>query len=199
MLEEASFLSHCVTTMEKKTYDTCAVVSHSSTFMRIRLATRFLFLFNFFLVDATVVPVGLLAVKSFLEKDLLSFSGRVDFLPCGCVGGFSDQVMNRLLHHQSIPLSIKVKACEGKYVFLTTSSVVFFDSIAEFRKRVKKIQWQTNSFQRYRHLVYVFNATVSDIAANVKNGWLIDNVAFLLNETEKSIDLATHVHRTEVP
>jgi hypothetical protein len=44
---------------------------------------------------------------------------------------------------------------------------------------------------RHKHLVYVPKAQVLDVAENIQNGFLIDQVGFLANETKNSIDFVT--------
>ena len=57
--------------------------------------------------------------------------------------------------------------------------------------------WVSQPRNRYKHLVHISNASVKDIAESFQNGFLIDSVGFLINETENSIELVSSYMFTE--
>lgn len=122
--------------------------------------------------------VALDAISNIIRADFASFSGRVDFL------SFGD-------NRDDESLVVKVISFIGDAVDADMSSVLLFDSLVQFKENEGKILWKTHNSKSYRHLAYVPDATTKDIEESVEDGWSIDNVAFLLNESEKSIDLAT--------
>jgi hypothetical protein len=72
---------------------------------------------------------------------------------------------------------------------LKTSSILVFDSVKVFKEACENIEWQGDPKNRYKHLVYVPHLKESDIVESIKNGFEIDNVDFLMNETPQSIEL----------
>lgn len=90
------------------------------------------------------------------------------------------------------PATISVKVIRGqRNQQLKISSILLFDSVQNFKDNVKNIKWLSNKRVRYPHLVYIPNATLADIEENFLDGFDIDNVAFLTNLTEISIELAS--------
>lgn len=74
---------------------------------------------------------------------------------------------------------------------LKTSSILVFDSVQNFVEHVKSINWLTNKRFRHPHLVYIPGVTKSDLLENIDDGFLIDNVGFLVHEADGSIGLVT--------
>lgn len=131
--------------------------------------------------------VALDAISNIINSDFATFSSRIDFLTFG----ESSDLFDRLLRRKNESLSLTVKHFGNEKVKLDVSSVLIFGSLVDFKENIADIRWKTHESKNYRHLAYIPNATAKDIEESVKDGWSIDSVAFLLNETEKSIDLAT--------
>lgn len=74
---------------------------------------------------------------------------------------------------------------------LRASSILLFPSPHLFRKFVANITWICNRQFRYKHIVYAPNLTATDVTDTIKNGFDIEKVAFLMNETKKSIELVS--------
>lgn len=74
---------------------------------------------------------------------------------------------------------------------LNFSTLLLFDSPKEFNETAKEIKWLSNRWMRYRHVVYAPNLTKNDVMEKIRDGFQIDEVAFLMNETKSSIDLVT--------
>lgn len=69
--------------------------------------------------------------------------------------------------------------------------------MTSFREIAGKIVWQTHESKRYRHLVYFPKARHGHIIETFKDGFSIDYVGFLVDESEKSMDLAAAYMFTE--
>lgn len=162
--------------------------------MKKRLLVIFLLSCSLFSVELKVLQApAFAAINNLLHRDFASFSGRVDFVSCGKHNGLIDQ----LLRHVDGSLSIQVKSCVAEQITLSTSSVVIFDSPENFEETIDRISWRYHNSTQYRHMVYIRNGTTRDIEDAIKDGWSLEKVAFLVNETEKSIDLATSFMFTE--
>lgn len=129
-------------------------------------------------------------IGSVLKHNLAGNVEKLDFISCGSKN--SESLIKNLLRHSSDSFSVKIRNCNTPLITLNSSSFWSFDSIKIFRGTFKKIRWQL-----YRHLVHIFNATLDDVAESFGIDPLIDNVAFLLNETDRSIDLVTSFMFTE--
>ena len=77
-----------------------------------------------------------------------------------------------------------------KKFLLNESSIVFFDSVEKFKADARKVKW-VHEDQRGQHLVHVTGLKTLDILQTLHDGFAIDKVNFLMNETKKSIDLVT--------
>lgn len=130
---------------------------------------------------------ALTAINDIIHRDFATFSGRIDVLS----SIESHDLIDQLLRLKNESLAIKLKSFEDDIIKLDTSSVLLFNSLAHFEENVGKIFWKTQRSKNYRHLVYIPDASSKDIEESVIDGFQIDNVAFFVNETEKSIDLAT--------
>lgn len=85
----------------------------------------------------------------------------------------------------------------GSVIKLHGPSLVLFDSAKNFEDIAVTIVWQTRESQRLRHLVYFPNATHEFINETIKDGFIIDYVGFLMDESEKSIKLVAAFMFTE--
>lgn len=133
------------------------------------------------------------AISEILTQQPLNNSWQIDVICCGKKGGKSENLIAKLLSNKRIQNVITVSKCEkgksGK-LSLNTSSVVFFDESKDFVVLSENIKWQNKRRTRHKHLVYIANGTKADIPP-MSDGFSIDNVNFLVNETEASIELVT--------
>ena len=83
------------------------------------------------------------------------------------------------------------------FFYLLASQIVFFDSVARFKAVGPRIKWASDQSKKNEHLVHVPNLTASDIIETFSNGFDIDEVSFLINETGNSVDLVTGYMFTE--
>lgn len=128
------------------------------------------------------------AINSLLLEYFVNASAKVDLISYG----ISDKLIDEMLRNK--PETISVQVSKGGRNFqwnnqLNISSIAVFDSAQNFKETVKNMKWLSNPRMRHKHLVYAPGLSVSDIVENIKNGFDIDQVGFLMNETKKSIEL----------
>ena len=85
---------------------------------------------------------------------------------------------------------------------LIEASIVFFQSKECFKALASRTNWNSNVAKRHHHLVYAPGLTSSDVAKIFSpdlffDASRIDHVSFLVNETEKSIELVSGFMFTE--
>lgn len=115
---------------------------------------------------------------------------RLNIVHFGLKNFRNEKVIKVLLKVKPEFLSVEIIKAE-KNMKLKTSSIIFFNSVDEFRSEFKNIKWQTDPEKRHEHLVYVPNLKVRDIEESVQDGFEIDKVNFLMHETKKSIELVS--------
>lgn len=129
------------------------------------------------------------AISRILNQNFEDSSGKVDFVLCGSINSQIGDLFEQILRQSNKLLSVKLASCDGQKIRLSTSSVLIFESPEIFKKKVPKIAWQMHKSKRYRHLVHILDGKFGDIDSVLDGS--IDNTAFLVDETEKSISLAT--------
>lgn len=135
-----------------------------------------------------------LAINSILNNHFANDEPKVDVIYFGKKGGTSETMMDEILKYKSNSVSVKVSKGGKEYPWmsqLNVSSITIFDSPKIFKETVQDIKWLSNPQRRHKHLVYAPKLTAKDIIENIADGFSIDNVNFLLNETEKSIKLVS--------
>lgn len=128
------------------------------------------------------------AIADILNRFFAKFAPKVDLLNYGL--NENDNLVRKILQIKSDLISIQVINNAVTNV-INSSSIVLFDSKKNFEKIVSEITWQSNPSMRNNHIVHYPNATIADISKAFNNGFDVDNVIFLVNECEESIDLAT--------
>lgn len=132
-------------------------------------------------------------VSSAINGILLEYfknSAKVDLINYG----ISYTLVDGILRNK--PETVSVQVLKGGTNFpwnnqLNITSIVVFDSPQNFRESIKKIKWLSNPRMRHKHLVHAPNLSVGDVVENIRDGFNIDQVNFLMNETGKSIELVT--------
>lgn len=122
--------------------------------------------------------------NSFVDVDLIFF---------GVKSGKSENLVSEILCTKSYLNVLNLSKVSPETPWknnLNKSSILIFDSVKNFEIFRDKIVWQTNNATRHQHLVHIPNVTIDDLE-KIQNGFSIDNVNFLMNETEESIDLVT--------
>lgn len=127
------------------------------------------------------------AINAILNRDFER--SKIDIVYYG--SSESDNFVGKILKLKNESISIKVyyNKLNQSINILNTSSVVLMDSKSSFKKKVNIITWQSDPLIRNKHILYFPNAIISDLTD--LNGFFLDNVAFLVNENEESIDLVT--------
>lgn len=133
------------------------------------------------------------AIKEILSDFFLKNSLKVDFINFDFGSGKSESLMNTIIKSFCYPLPLRVSKRSNSRLQktrLNSSSILFFDSSKTFNEISKNLVWQSDSTKRHQHLVYIPHATIADLE-HIRDGFLIDSVNFLMNETESSIELVT--------
>jgi hypothetical protein len=125
---------------------------------------------------------------------LREFPTRVDLIYFGKSHGPSEYLVQNILRGSNASKMVEVSNGNTR---LNVSSILIFDSVQNFKNICKDIKWLSNPKVRHRHLVYAPNVSVSDVSESIKDGFDIDNVGFLMNETETSIELVSSFMFTE--
>lgn len=140
------------------------------------------------------------AIKTILLENFAKDSKVIDIVHCESKQKNYDEFVNNILRIENLPASIQVSKYRGheKIVFsLDNPSVLIFDSLRIFKEAVKRISWQHNPRVRYNHLVYIAKTHQKDIIRFIDDGFKADQVNFLTNENENSIDLMSVFMFTE--
>lgn len=130
------------------------------------------------------------AINSLLKHNANSGTSKVDFI-------FFEESKDLMQEVLKVPLDFSAT----KTVFngtdlswnnrLNESSVLVFESVDVFIQNAGNIKWLSNPSLRHQHIVYCPGLTTDNIVENIPDGFEIDKVAFLMNETQTSIDLVS--------
>lgn len=133
------------------------------------------------------------AINDIIKSYFAKTCSTIDVIYIGVqTRNIEDSVANLLnLKHDLISIRLKkcvdIKNCELK---LESFSILIVDSPENFKLLSETIVWQTNPKKRYQHLVHIQGATIRDVQ-EIKDGFPIDNIDFLVNESKDLIDLVT--------
>lgn len=115
-------------------------------------------------------------------------------------GDKSEKSVEKLLRSKKTSTAISIKKYIKKIdenLTLDQPTVLFFDSPEDFQDVLSKnISWQNTNGTRSKHLVHIKNGLLSELE-HIQDGFSMDNVGFLVNETEKSIELVTSFMYTQ--
>lgn len=156
--------------------------------------------FLFFAVTASEAKLVSKAALSVLKTFHAQNWQKVDLIHYGRDGGITSTIVNEIASKmpESISLALKKNVVDQSWNYqLNISSLLVFDSVQRFEAAMKHIRWHSEPTFRHHHIVYAPNLTATDIVSNIQDGFVIDSVAFLMNETEKSIGLASSFMFTE--
>lgn len=130
-------------------------------------------------------------LNSLFDKYFAEHSPKVDLIRYGNKQGTSAKLVESILKLKTLSVAIMLLEGNSERKVLNSPSILIFDSIQLFKTNVKNIKWLSNKAIRYKHLVYVPKLTLSDVIENTEDGFSIDQVNFLMNETGKSIELVS--------
>lgn len=133
------------------------------------------------------------AISSILDEYFSKTSWTTDVISFGEKNGLSENIVAKVLLVKNESSVIKVSQNvfdKSGGIRLNTSSILLFDSLEEFEKLKKRIDWQANIEKRTQHLVFVPSIKTKQLKS-FQNDFSIDSVIFLSNLTETSIELIT--------
>lgn len=139
-------------------------------------------------VSSKSQTLALHAINSIKIKYFNNNSAKVDLINYRT----SDKLIDEILRHKPASISVQVSNSASEFPWknqMNISTIAIFDSIQNFKDHVKNIKWLSNPSMRHKHLVHVPGLSVSNVVDDVQDEFDIDQVDFLMNETEKSIDL----------
>lgn len=156
-----------------------------------------LLLFYFVMIQSVKLKfksLALNAIKTIIDEYFSANWPEVDVISYGRKSEKSEEIVEQLLKLGNKTKAFKVLN-NGRENFwssrLNASSILVFDSMKIFKEFKNKIVWQTNNATRHRHIVQIFDAKAEDLAMIQADGFAVDTVSFLSDETEQSIDLIT--------
>lgn len=129
------------------------------------------------------------SIKSFVKDFYTKHQLNVDIYHFGFKNGENAGMLSNLLNEKNMTVTFRVR--QNLRQKLKESSILVFDRLNFFAAFCKQVSWQSHPTYRNKHLVYVTNLTHLDILRNVFDGFMIDNVNFLMNVTENTIDLVS--------
>lgn len=138
------------------------------------------------------------AISEILFEHFAKQAWKVDLIHYGEKSVKSEIVIDKVMRTKSASIIFQLSSGGSINTWktkLNISTILLFDSVETFKRIGRNISWHTHGTGeyrrtiRYQHLVYVPNATVSDIVDTIKNTLASDVVGFLMNESTKSIDL----------
>lgn len=131
------------------------------------------------------------AINSILAEYFAKESPSVNVIHYGNKDEHSQIIISEISRNKIETISIRVLksgTVNSEENHLNAPSLRIFDSPHNFRENAKNIKW-FNKVKRPKLLVLLPNGNFKDITETVQDGLLIDNVNFLMRETEKSIEL----------
>ena len=146
-----------------------------------------------------IVPFAINAIIEQHFATLGDFPGRVDIFLIGNNTLKFSKLMDKLfkIKRTNTKVTVSKTAMNGKFFKpnkfykLGNSSIVLFDSLETFLKSASAIFWVSDARYRNQHLVYVPGLTTSHIIKTFNSGFEIDDVNFLMHETDNTIELVS--------
>lgn len=151
------------------------------------------------LIGSKTKSIPFLAIRSVIENHFAKTSKDI------AVRFVTETSKNELLvdeilqhHPDSITVTnIKGGMSDRDFMGLVVPTVLIFDTIELFKRSSRRVLFQTDAEKRNNHLIYVPGLTEEEVTQNIKDGFRIDAVDFLMHETDESIDLVTSFMFTE--
>jgi hypothetical protein len=132
------------------------------------------------------------AINGILQEYFASNSPKIDVVwASDDTSKLSEELVDGILSEKNDLFTFKVSKFDKMFELrLNKSSIVIFDCGESFQRMAYKILIQTDPTIPYKHLFYFPNAQISDLQY-VRTQFSIENVNFLMNESEKSIEIVT--------
>lgn len=125
------------------------------------------------------------AINGVLESGFLDDVHTLNVINFGSQDGISQQILDQLLtvYKENTPIRcLKKSPNQTKRIKLKYSSILLFDSVADFEKIFENFHWQGRQLDRVKHLLFIDGSDLSTVK-NIKNAFQIDLVNFLIHET----------------
>lgn len=134
-----------------------------------------------------------LAIKTMMTEYFVKNSPQVNIIHFG--SKLSKRLVDEIMRKKYDFFTVKILEANfenDKIHKLGTSTVALFDSAITFNSTMENIEWMNpRSGVHNKHLAYIRNSTTNEITEIIRSKLNIDNVNFLLNESEESIDLVS--------
>lgn len=163
----------------------------------MNVSTLFVLLIDFCSVICEYVKarsLAPLAISSIVNNYFVKSESEIDVIYFGVRGGVSEAFVQEILRNKQETIAIKLSKGGKEFSWknrLNISSITIFDSPQNFKEMAKSIKWLSNSKRRYKHLVHAPQLSRTDIINNIQDGFSIDNVNFIMNENDQSIELVS--------
>lgn len=159
-----------------------------------KLILFFVGFYSLILLDkAASKSMASLAISEVLSSYFAESVWKVDLIFYGSKNGESENLVEEIFRHQTSSTTLTVSRGGVNHPWrnqLKVSSILAFDSLKNFQQVSKDIRWQTRKDLRLKHLVHIPNVTIADLE-RIQDGFSIDNVDFLVNDDNKSMELVS--------
>lgn len=118
---------------------------------------------------------------------------KIDIIEFGKSSTEAGNLIHDLLRSNITSISFQVSQNSGDRPWthqLNVSTLLVFQTVKDFRQSRKNIKWLSGNQTRPRHLVVLPSGKIDDFE-DIEDGFPIDNVSFLVNDNQNSIDLIT--------
>lgn len=150
-----------------------------------------LFLFHFSdAYNCAGTSLASCAIDNILVQYYAKNADKVDVINYGS-DGKNEKLIDELLRNKNDSIAFQVSKSSAENYWktkLNISSILMFDSPENFKAVSRNITWVSDVRKRSKNLVFIRNATISDIVG-IENEFSIDSTSFLLNDDGKSIEL----------
>ena len=149
------------------------------------------------LISGKKLPLAAFAINAIIEEHFTtsqaSHPGHVDIV----FFGQRIELFEALLRIKSTTTVTSVYnyekgQTEDDFYQLRESSVVFFESVNRFKEYASMVKWEFNREKRFQHLAYAPGLQLNDLYNSNLNGFKVDHVSFLVDESITSISLVTN-------
>lgn len=174
----------------------------SSVLVFLAINFQFVALNEILRVRASDNSVALEAAKRILVEQLAKHNSKVDVVYFGQKGGYSEDFAEQILRQVPAQISVKSSRANVQQYQFKVSTLAIYDSFENFKETFNKTKWLSDGRFRYKHLLHIPNMNVTLLDEFFMKGQRnksidpfdnieFDNIDFLINESESSIDVVT--------
>lgn len=134
------------------------------------------------------------AINQILTEYFAKSSRDIDLIYCGEIFEKYETLVDEILRKKTDSLRVqlwKSEVWQPSVLELKVSTFLIFESVKVFKEVAAFIDWQPTRKASHPHLVHISGASIKDLQDNIKNGFSIDNVAFIIQQGQKSIELVS--------